>query len=37
VQSQHWIFTMRKVGADWKIEQMTGSQLARAARRLEGS
>ncbi len=37
VQAQHWIFTMRKVGADWKIEQMTGSQLARDARRLKGS
>jgi hypothetical protein len=37
VQAQHWIFRMRKMGADWKIEQMTGSQLAGAARRLTGS
>jgi hypothetical protein len=37
VHAQHWTFTMRKMGADWKIEQVAGSQLSGAARRLNGS
>jgi hypothetical protein len=37
VQAQHWIFTMRKMGADWKIERVTASQLGGAARRFNGS